>query len=209
MPRTSMHAAPHRAYTLVEMLIVVTMLSILAAVLVPTLSSAGVLRIQGAIRTVISDITTAQADAIAFQQRRAVVFNFKPTSGSNMPGRYVIAEVNDAGIDTTGIYADRNINSEAFGNARFVRDAITLGSPPVTLSAPTLPVDGNNQYMIIFDEMGTPMSAPTSSTTAATTEFTLGTNDDWQAARLDQFFRIRIEALTGRVTLQNWTPRNN
>lgn len=211
MPSFTPPTGRRSAYTLVELLIVVVILGILSAILIPSLSSAGVLRIQGALRMVISDITTAQADAIAFQQRRAVIFNYKRGSDPNDPGLYTVAPINDSGIDYNGINQrdTRQINTDNFGGARLVTDSLTLGSPAVTIPAISLPVDGNNQYMIIFDELGTPMTAPTAATSAPTTEFTIGTNTTYQADRLDQFYRIRIEALTGRVTLQNWTPREN
>jgi prepilin-type N-terminal cleavage/methylation domain-containing protein len=54
-----------RAYTLVEMLITVVILAIAAALVIPSMGQTGVLRVQGALRMVVSDLTTAQSDAVA------------------------------------------------------------------------------------------------------------------------------------------------
>ena len=162
----------HRAgYTLVEMLIVVTMLGLAAAMVIPSIASATSLRVQGALRTIVADITVAQSDAVAFQRQRAIVFRF---DGDN--GRYVVAEVNGSTIDTTtGILEDRQLNVE------------TLGFTTVTSSFNS----GTNT--IIFDELGGPVSAAGGTTPAGTTDIDLrGSNSNW---------RITIEAYTGRVTI--------
>ena len=63
-----------RAYTLLEVLVVVTILGTAAAIVVPSMGSAGNLRVQTAVREVIADITFAQSDAVAYQTRRAIIF---------------------------------------------------------------------------------------------------------------------------------------
>jgi hypothetical protein len=62
------------------MLTVCTVLGISAAMLIPSMSQTGVLRVQAAVRTVISDIVFAQSDAVAFQQKRAIVFDVAHSS---------------------------------------------------------------------------------------------------------------------------------
>ena len=64
-----------RAFTLIELLIVVVLLGIAGMLVVPAMGSVGVLRIQAAVRTLVSDLTFAQGDAIAQQHavNRAVV----------------------------------------------------------------------------------------------------------------------------------------
>ena len=64
-----------RGYTLVELLITITVLGIAAAVAVPMMGDSGVLRVQAAVRTLVADLTTAQSDAIALQRGRAVTFD--------------------------------------------------------------------------------------------------------------------------------------
>ncbi|MFN9974149.1 MAG: Tfp pilus assembly protein FimT/FimU, partial [Phycisphaerae bacterium] len=54
-----------RGYTLVEVLIVVTVLGIAGAVAAPAFSQTGVLRVQAALRSIVADISEAQSDALA------------------------------------------------------------------------------------------------------------------------------------------------
>ena len=68
------HRRARRAYTLVEILIVVAVLGIAGALVIPSMSQTGVLRIQAAVRTLVADMTFMQADAMAFQSRRVMVF---------------------------------------------------------------------------------------------------------------------------------------
>jgi general secretion pathway protein H len=61
------------AFTLVEVLVVVLILGIAAAMVVPQMLKAGSLSIQAAARMVVSDIVFAQNEAIARQQTRQFV----------------------------------------------------------------------------------------------------------------------------------------
>ena len=84
--------ASHRSfsgYTLVEVLIIVAILGIAAAIIVPNMLAAGSLGVQAAARIIISDILFAQNDAIAQQRNRKVVFD--PASES-----YWLTDENDA-----------------------------------------------------------------------------------------------------------------
>ncbi len=69
-----------RAFTLIEVLIVVTIIGIAAAIVVPQMLSAGTLGIQAAARMVIADILYAQNDAIAAHAPRRVVFDTEADS---------------------------------------------------------------------------------------------------------------------------------
>ena len=64
-----------RAFTLVEVLVVVTIIGLAGAIVVPHLLTAGTLGVQAAARAVIADILYAQNDAIAAQAPRRVVFD--------------------------------------------------------------------------------------------------------------------------------------
>ncbi len=66
---------PDRAFTLVEVLVVVTIIGLAGAIVVPHLLTAGTLGVQAAARSVIADILYAQNDAIAAQDTRRVVFD--------------------------------------------------------------------------------------------------------------------------------------
>ena len=64
-----------RAYTLVEVLIVVTIIALVGAVVVPHMLKAGTMQVQAAGRMVITDIIFAQNHAIAHQATRRLVFD--------------------------------------------------------------------------------------------------------------------------------------
>lgn len=146
LARSPKAARPARgAYTLVEMLITVVILAIAASLVIPSMGQTGVLRVQGAIRMVVSDLTEAQSDAVAFQQKRAVIFNYEGD-----PSRYVVAEVVNGTIDlTSGIVADRVFGGDQFGGA--------------AVTSTTLPSN-----RVVFDGLGGPVSAPNSDTAAST-----------------------------------------
>lgn len=134
-----------RGYTLVEILIVVTVLGIAGALVVPAMGGTGVLRVQAAVRTIIADLTEAQSDALAYQRPRAVVFD---------PGasRYLVTRVRGATIDPeTDTVMERVINR---GN-QFGDSAITA-------------TRFDTENVLIFDEMGGPIARPGESTPAGT-----------------------------------------
>ena len=133
--------ARRAGYTLIEVLVVVTVLGIAAAMVVPSLSSAGTLRVQGAIRTLVADIAIAQSDAIAYQKGRAIVF----LKDSDNP-RYVVCEVNGTTLDlAVDKIKEERIGGEQFGFASF--DNINLPNE-----------------MLVLDELGGPVMAPGDST---------------------------------------------
>lgn len=140
-----MRRQTHRtAYTLVEMLIVVTVLGIAGALIVPSFASTDVLRVQGAVRTIVSDLTVAQSDAIAFQQGRGIIFYDDPADP-----RYIVAEVNGTTLDPAlDMVTERRLGGSAFGFLQI--EAINM--PDDTL---------------IFDELGGPVTTPGGSTPAA------------------------------------------
>lgn len=158
-----------RGYTLIEILVVVTVLAIAGALIVPAFGGTDVLRVQGAIRSVVADLAEAQSDAIAFQRGRAVVF-FPDDS------RYVVAEVNSPNLDLTlDSLQERALNLSIFGFTRI--DAVTF--PNNTL---------------VFDELGGPVTAPQSGVAAP---------EGWiDLTGSDQTFRLRVEAYTGRITVE-------
>lgn len=131
-----MRASARRAYTLIEVLVVVTVLGLAAALVVPSMGSTGVLRVQAAVRTVVSDITFAQADAMAFQTGRAILFD----ADANL---YTLCEVRGTVIDPV---ADR-IYDQTFADKRFGDATITSAN-------------FGGQSRLIFDEMGAPVTTP-------------------------------------------------
>jgi prepilin-type N-terminal cleavage/methylation domain-containing protein len=162
-----------RAYTLIELLIVITVMGIAAAIVAPSMADTGVLRVQGAIRTIVSDIAIAQSDCIAYQKGRAIVFHNEDPANP----RYVVCEVNGPTIDeSVDRIRDQAMGGDQFGHSVFENINLSGG-------------------MIIFDELGGPVNAPQSSTPAPAQSFDI--------VGSGQRFRINIDAYTGRVTVES------
>lgn len=124
-------------YTLIEVLIVVTILGIAATMVVPAFSHSSTLRLQGAVRTMVSDITQIQSDAVALQVPQAIVFE-RHERGD----RYVLAPVLGNALDlSSDVIIRRQIGGEEFGNARFGEMSITANT-------------------LVFDELGGPVASP-------------------------------------------------
>ena len=130
---------PHAryAYTLIEVLVVVVLLSIVAGIVVPQMLRAGTLGVQAAARMVVADILHAQNDAVAHQRPRRVVFNvaenryrLTDATGETLPAPWRSGEAHQVDLK-----ADRR-----FANVRLVE------------------ADFNGQGTLEFDEMGSPAS---------------------------------------------------
>ncbi len=130
-----------RGYTLIEVLIVVVILGIAGALVVPSIASADVLRVQAAVRTIVSDINFAQSDGLAHQEGRAIVFD-PPTN------RYALLEVHGPNPDpqTDTIYEVDLSQANRFHDARIDSAIFDFGST------------------LVFDEFGGPVTAPGSAT---------------------------------------------
>ena len=167
-----------RAYTLLEMLVVIVILGISAALVVPVVSGGDPLRVQTTVRAAASDIMFAQSDALAYQRRRAIVFDVDDNS-------YFIAEVSSEEIDI-----DRDALFKIDGpGQRYIMDVDVLSDNGARLMAADF--DGDN--VLVFDELGSPVDGLLSTTPSAGGTVDLGTDEDR--------FRIRVEAYTGRVTV--------
>lgn len=173
---------PRRGYTLIEVLVVITVLGLAAAMIVPSMGSTGVLRIQAAARQVVADITFAQSDALAYQARRAVVF--LPAQN-----RYVVCAVNGAEVDpeTDAIF------SPSGGKYDVTIDAEKMGGAQITMAQ----FDGDSN-VLVFDEMGGPVQAPDSAKPSS--------GGFVQITGSGFIYRVEVEPYTGRVTVTNVSP---
>ena len=63
-----------RSYTLIELIMVMAVLALAAALLVPNFIGSDSMRVQAAVRLFIADLSFAQSDALANQEFRRVVF---------------------------------------------------------------------------------------------------------------------------------------
>lgn len=167
-----------RGYTLVEVLVTVTIMGIAGSVVIPSMSGAGVLRIQAGVRTVVADINFAQMDALAYQEARGIVFDTDANS-------YTIVQVLGANIDpdADALYDPRgpgqryrvNLNDLDFGGAVLTN------------------VDLNGGNVLIFDEIGGPVAS------GGSDELSSGGSVELQGPQGQ--FRINIAAFSGRVTV--------
>ena len=69
-----------RGYTLIEVLITVTIMGLAAAVIVPNMMQGGSLGVQAGARMIIADLLFAQNEAMAQQSTRRVVFDVSDNS---------------------------------------------------------------------------------------------------------------------------------
>jgi prepilin-type N-terminal cleavage/methylation domain-containing protein len=133
-----------RGYTLIELLIVISVLGIAGALVIPALGDTNVLRVQAAVRTIIADLNYAQSDALARQASRALVFDVEHNT-------YSILEVHGQTLNPeTDTIRMVNLNlASTYHDTRLVSAAF----------------DGTNT--IVFDELGGPVAGPGSSTPGA------------------------------------------
>jgi len=124
------------AFTLAEVLVVVTIISIAAAVVVPRLLHAGTFSVQAAGRCVIADIIFAQNDAVAHQKTRKIIFD----TANNA---YRLTDENDETLAAGWIGGGAYVISFA-NDPRF--NGVTLAN-----------VDFGGSTTIEFDDLGAPV----------------------------------------------------
>jgi prepilin-type N-terminal cleavage/methylation domain-containing protein len=160
-----------RAYTLIEVLLVITMLGIAGALVVPSLSSTEVLRVQASVRTIVGDINFAQSEALAHQRPHAIVFDLDAN-------RYSIIEVFNGVLDPA-VNTVRTVN---LNNSRKFHTTMLES------------VDFDGQNVLVFDEMGGPVTGVGSSTP--------GSGGTIRITGSGSTFEVRVEAYTGRVSVR-------
>ena len=161
---------PAHAYTLVEVLIVVTILGVVSAVVVPHMLTAGSMGVQAAARAVVSDLLFAQNDAVAAQAPRTVVF---------LPAeeRYELHDENDAMLSAAWISGKaQNYAVDFAADTRF---------QGVTIKSATF----GNDAAVTFDDLGSPDSGG---------EVVIEFNDQSYAIRVAAFTgRVTVTKLSG------------
>lgn len=100
-----------RAYTLIELIIVMALMALAAALLVPNLVGQDSMTLQSAVRLLIADLNFAQSDALANQEFRRVVFFGPGTGPGEGPGTgYCIIKVPDENYDTPADLDDSTVD---------------------------------------------------------------------------------------------------
>ncbi len=183
------------AYTLIELLLVVAILGLAASMVIPAMGQTGVLRIQSAVRTLVADITFAQADALAFQSRRVIVF-----------GRVAQWDADEAAW-TTVEGNGYTIYAPPLGAAEVDLDNDVMFDPynpdqPLSRDfsedryggAVVTDPDFNETAQLIYDELGGPVEGLTSDDP--------GLPGSVSIVGPDATFEVQVEAFTGRVTVE-------
>ena len=166
-----------RGYTLIEVLVIIMVLGIAAAMVIPQVGHAAAFRVRSSVRTLVADMTFAQSDAMAFQQGRAVMF---------LPdeNRYIVVRVTGPALDPDNdVMYDPTRPGDVLGmdfdEERFAGATITGAS-----------FDG--QPNLIFDEMGAPVTQPQGSTPSAGGLITIVGDG--------QEYWIAVDGFTGHIT---------
>ena len=155
-------AAPAGGFTLVEILVVVVILGIAAAIVVPAISSTSDLTLQAAARHIVADLEYAKNLAVTKQRKTSLRL-------CHTHGHYYVYERNDADTDWVWIdhpvqkvpyhvyYGDRYAENEwetyeykegIWGTPAYYMEGVQLG-----------PAQGGSSYEYVnFDEYGSPGS---------------------------------------------------
>ncbi len=175
-----------RAYTLIELLIVVTVLGIAGALLVPHLAYKDSLSTQAVVRMMISDLNFAQSDALANQEFRRVHF-YGDGSG------YCIFRVTEATFDDpfnagAADYIDDPLGVVGDFGAYIVDFTTRNRFEDVSISLAN--IDGGSRH-ITYDALGGTVmtgNAP-------------GTGGKIQIQAEDMIYQIAFSPFTGKMTV--------
>lgn len=170
-------------YTLVEMLIVIALLGLAAGMVVPSMDQAHVLRVQAGVRSIVADITFAQADALAYQEGRGLVFDVATNSY-----RIVSVMGNTIDPDTDVLWMngfEDNRYIVQFGEAAYADAVIT-----------DVNFDGN--ATLVFDQLGGPVLGPGTDEPGAGGQVTI------EGSGMQ--FVIDVAPFSGRVTVERIEP---
>lgn len=188
-----------RGLTLIELLVTVAMMSIAAALVIPSMNSSGVLRVQAAARTVVSDITLAQTEAMAFQVRRGILFNAVSdgNGGYEAGNGYVVTEPTTQPI-TLGNAANYVLTLPDNAGEPYARDfdaqAQRFGGAVISEAG----FDGD--AVLMFDELGAPLSLVTPE--GGGSPEALASNGGAitiSAPNMGATYRVTVDSITGRV----------
>lgn len=137
-----------RGYTLIELILVVTILGIAGALLIPNLSGRGDFDTQAAVRSLVADIAFAQSDALARQGYRRV--QFLPNGRG-----WALVKVEDLDEifdEASADYVVDPLNRGSSGS-RYIVD-LERGGRFDSVRVVSASFDGSTREYFTFDEMG-------------------------------------------------------
>lgn len=176
-------------YTLIELLIVITLLGIAATLLIPHMVGQATMETQAAVRMIIADLSFAQSDALAHQEYRRVYF-FEDGRGYaimrvDSPDSTVNPDDNPGQVDY--IYDPL---APAGHNSHYIVDFQT-NKRFSNVSISEVEIDGTNRF-ITYDQLGGTIAPNGTSGGSGKITVTSG----------DQTFRIDISPFTGKLTVE-------
>lgn len=175
----------NRAFTLVEILVVVVILGLISAVIIPQLGGRSDLVASAAARQVMSDIGFAQNRAITTQSPVYVLFTPATTTSA---GGYSVMAALPSTVLTHPI--DKQPWTVTFGGTGAVG-----GGSWGTVRMDSADFDGSRALM--FDESGAPMMIAASGGVSSPLN-----NGSVRVSCNGQALTIRVEPLTGTLTVQ-------
>jgi len=148
------------AFTLVEVLIVVAIMGLAAAIVVPQMLNPGKLHIQAAVRSVIADLMVAQNEAVVRHAPRCVVFDiansqYTLTEGDGTP---LSAPWGRDGVHRVSFRKDNRFKNVRLENANFGSNA-------------------EEKHIVEFDEMGAPAAGGSIDVVSGTTRYRIKVSD--------------------------------
>jgi len=191
---------PARGITLIEILIVVTLLGIAGTLVIPAMGQVNVLRIQSSLRAVVADLTFAQSDAMASQSRRVVVFGkvavYDPNTlaWSIVDGNGYTVFAPPPGASALNPATDYMVDPSKGGLKPLSRDFDDADFGGVTMQN----INFNGTSYLIFDELGGPVVSLTSDDP--------GSGGSLDIAGPNATFRMAVEPYTGRITVTKLPP---
>lgn len=175
---------PLRGYTLIEVLIVVTVIGLASAIVVPHMLDASTLGIQAAARTVIADLLYAQNEAVIHQRP------YRVTIDTDAERYWLESDLDrDGDLDPVELQwrvggGDQLIDFLADDRFRGISIAkATKAGGNYTFT------EDNGLIVIEFNELGEPVQGG-------------DTYIGLVAASADQRFVVHVAAFTGRVTVE-------
>lgn len=125
-------ARARHGYTLVELLIVVTIIGLMASVVLPSLNSdSGIVSLEAMARTLAADLRIARQAAVQYNASFVVTLDVKENA-------YDVARVTGSGPGITNVLAadpaSNRIDLDHFGAERSGRSQVTLGGAALKVS---------------------------------------------------------------------------
>ncbi len=184
VPMCRRNAARPRAFTLIEILVVVVIMGIAAAVIVPTISDRDDLKAAAGARILMSDLMYAQNRAITTQTKHYVIFN-----NTAAPYSYRIATSVTPVVDITHPVTKASTYVVTFG---------ANGTPGLSdVSLGTVTFEGKKT--IAFDELGVPYFYDPATSTTTALSVSAGSSIQVKSGKFT--VTLKIEPYTGEISV--------